>query len=307
MTRILITGASGLLGGRLAQHFQTNSHFKVRCTSRTPRPGFIQLDLADEVQRAGACAGIDWVIHAAGMNAGACASDPVAARAVNGDLTGDLARSAAISGAQGMVFLSTAHVYDSPLRGHLREDSPPRNTHPYATSNLLGERRLTDVAAETGLTPLILRLSNGFGAPVSPQADCWMLVLNEIARQIATTGRAKLRSSGEQLRDFVPISHICSAIERLLVQKTEGVFTLSSGLAQPVIDVVEQLVCIVERDLDCHVPLETASPSGDAQPELLLDPSALAAHGVAPPDDESFMSELTRLWRFCKTHAQALS
>ncbi len=304
MDKIVITGASGLLGGRLAEAFAQHAGTQVVQISRQARPGFVPLDLEDPQAVARVCSGADWVIHTAGMNAGACAADPERAAYVNGELTGKLAGIAADQGVRGLVFLSTAHVYAGPLAGHLAEDSPTLNSHPYATSNLLGERRLQEVGAATGLRTLVLRLSNGFGAPVDPKADCWMLVLNDVARQIARTGRAQLTSSGEQLRDFVPIRHITRTIAGLVAQDQAGVFNLSSGTALPVRQLVEQLCTHAAQDLGkCAADLlQAPAPSGAPQPNLTIDAAALQNLGIQPPDPKAFEAELAALWAFCNTH-----
>ncbi|RED18272.1 NAD-dependent epimerase/dehydratase family protein [Pontivivens insulae] len=300
MPKVVITGATGLLGGRLAEFLNASGRFDVIRTSRKARTGFHRFDLSAQEMHADVLNGVDWVVHAAGMNAAACAKDPSLAAETNGAETAALAQLAARNGVSGFTFLSTAHVYDAPLCGHLDETFPPRNEHPYATSNLLGETGLLGVAEKTELTAQIIRLSNGFGAPVDPKADCWMLVLNDIARQIAERGEARLQSSGEQLRDFVAITNICEALSHLIQATTPGVFNVASGQAQPVRTLVDQLVGIASRDLGREVALTTAPLTGEPQPDLTLDTSRLRATGAPVPDAASTQAELERLWSFCR-------
>ena len=67
------------------------------------------------------CEGVDVVIHTAGMNAQACASDPEQALAFNGTVTADLVSSAVKQGVKKFIYLSTAHVYRSPLVGTISD------------------------------------------------------------------------------------------------------------------------------------------------------------------------------------------
>ena len=73
------------------------------------------------------------------MNSQDCANDPVAALEFNGVATTRLVSAALSSGVKKFIYLSTAHIYSSPLVGKISEETYPKNFHPYATSHLAGE------------------------------------------------------------------------------------------------------------------------------------------------------------------------
>ena len=111
------------------------------------------------------CEGIDVIIHAAGMNARDCAADPLGAMNFNGLATKRLVEAASRSGVKKFIYLSTAHIYASPLVGNITEKTLPQNSHPYATSHLAGESAVLHANDCGIIRGLVIRLSNAYGAP----------------------------------------------------------------------------------------------------------------------------------------------
>ena len=170
---VLITGASGLLGSRLAGHLYSRGYQLLLASRRKPDElrcsdsvEFVDLDWNDEIHLAEVCSKADFVVHCAGMNAADCSLDPAAALTVNGVYTAKLATAAHSSSVGRLIHFSTAHVYRSPLIGVMDETSELTNMHPYATSNHAGERALEYWRqSEPGLSWVVLRVSNAIGAP----------------------------------------------------------------------------------------------------------------------------------------------
>ena len=67
-----------------------------------------------------------------------------------------------------------------------------------------------------------MRLSNGFGKPADLTANCWKLLVNDLCRQAVEKNILKLNSSGQQERNFLPISEILNVIDFLInnIQET---------------------------------------------------------------------------------------
>jgi dTDP-4-dehydrorhamnose reductase len=150
--RILITGASGLLGLNLAltvsgwsepqthppQHTifgVVNSHaLKTNAFTVIPTdllaPGAVER-LLDQTQP-------DWVIHCAALaNLDACEADPLLAKQLNTDLPRKLAAHVARGGAR-LVYISTDSVFDG-LRGNYTEEDLPNPPGVYSRTKLEGE------------------------------------------------------------------------------------------------------------------------------------------------------------------------
>jgi dTDP-4-dehydrorhamnose reductase len=145
--RILVTGASGLLGLNLALRAAREGHLVFGTVKdhvlRTDAFRTIQTDLLapgavesllDQTQP-------DWVIHCAAMaNVDACEADPEQARKMNSEFPARLAAHVARGGARGarLVHISTDAVFDGQRGGYSEEDFPnPLGV--YARTKLEGE------------------------------------------------------------------------------------------------------------------------------------------------------------------------
>ena len=56
---------------------------------------------------------------------------------------------------------------------------------------------------------VILRLSNSFGIPYNINANCWMLVINNICKSIAIKKLICLNSPGVEYRNFISVGEFC--------------------------------------------------------------------------------------------------
>ena len=218
--RILITGGYGYVGGRLAKHLFRQGHEVIlgsrdshQITKWLPEAKNVLIDWFDTSSLKNACESVHVIIHTSGMNAPNSKNNPIKAFEVNGLLTGRLIEAAKTKKVKRFIYLSTAHVYSSPLLGNITEDVCPRNLHPYATSHLAGENILI---SDDGIQGVVLRLSNSFGAPVHKDVNCWMLLINDLCRQAVEHKNIVIRSDASQLRDFVSLSDVALAIEHFI-------------------------------------------------------------------------------------------
>jgi UDP-glucose 4-epimerase len=247
--RILITGGFGFVGSRLAVHLAQVGHEIILGTRHStaspewlPQAEVAKISWDDEVALERNCAGIDVIIHAAGMNAQDCAVDPVAALAFNGLATARLVAVASQVRLKKFIYLSTAHVYASPLVGIITEETCPRNLHPYATSHLAGEQAVLSAHSRGELQGIVLRLSNAFGTPMHKYANCWMLLVNDLCKQAIETRKLVLHTSGLQHRDFIGLTEVCCVAEKLVdsdqLEQT-NVFNVGAGVSQSVLEMAK--------------------------------------------------------------------
>jgi UDP-glucose 4-epimerase len=221
--RILITGGFGYIGGRLGQFLEGKGH-QVILGTREDLPAPFWLPNAETAQirwnelksLEHLCEGVDAVIHTAGMNAADCNNDPLAALEFNGLATARLAAAACTMKVRRFIYFSTAHIYSDNLSGIITEKTCPENFHPYATSHLAGEYSVLAACRDMCTEGIVLRMSNAFGAPVDKQVNCWMLLLNDLGKQLVQTNRIILNSNGTQKRNFIPITEVCRALSHLL-------------------------------------------------------------------------------------------
>jgi UDP-glucose 4-epimerase len=256
--RVLITGGFGFVGGRIAQHLQKVGHYIVLGSRNAgslpgwlPQGEVVRIDWSDIHALEEICSGFDVVVQAAGMNAQDSAADSVSALEFNGLATSRLLQAAICANVKRFFYLSTAHVYASPLLGTITEDTCPRNLHPYATSHLAGENAVLYATQRGQIEGIVLRLSNAFGAPAHMDMNCWMLLVNDLCRQVVTEHSLTLRSEGLQRRDFVTLEDVGRAFSHLISlprdQVGDGLFNVGGAWAPRVIDMVEliQARCLV--------------------------------------------------------------
>lgn len=142
--RLLITGASGLLGINLA--LEAGARYEVfavdrRKLARTPFR-ILNADLLDPgaVDRVLDQARPDWVIHCAALaNLEDCEANPSLAEQMNARLPGRVAAACRDRGLP-LVHISTDAVFDGTQEGPYVEEDPPRPVSVYARTKLEGER-----------------------------------------------------------------------------------------------------------------------------------------------------------------------
>jgi dTDP-4-dehydrorhamnose reductase len=144
MKRLLITGASGLLGLNLALTAQAE-HTVIgadRCRLSGAPFEQICLDLleAGAVERLLEAARPDWLIHCAALaDLEACEADPALAHRLNARLPGELAV-ACLKRDVRLVHISTDAVFDGTKRGLYTEEDAPSPLSLYARTKLEGEQ-----------------------------------------------------------------------------------------------------------------------------------------------------------------------
>jgi len=219
---ILITGGFGLLGGRLGQYLSKN--YNVILGSRSDKNETSQLlmvkkfkiDWDNEASLNDACSLADIVIHASGLNAQECSSSPERALLVNGVYTQNLVKAAINQSVKKIIYLSSVHVYSDNLLGTITENTPTTNSHPYATSHVAGENAVLLALSQGHLDGAVVRIANAFGSPVSKDVNCWMLLINDLCKQVVVERSITLNSDSETVRNFVTIRNFCSVIEFLI-------------------------------------------------------------------------------------------
>ncbi len=258
---ILITGGFGFIGGRLSTYLKElgqniivgtrNTNSKPFSLKKINEKKVIWDDLTSLKKL---CQGIDVIIHTAGMNSQDCANDPVAALEFNGVATTRLVSAALCSGVKKFIYLSTAHVYSSPLVGIISEKSYPKNFHPYATSHLAGEMAVIKAYKEKKIQGIVLRISNAFGVPSDHRINCWNLLVNDLCKQAVINKELCLKSDGNQLRDFIPLSELCQIIRTFItdlsINKELGVFNIGTGKTKSVIQMAKVIQNRCEKILE---------------------------------------------------------
>lgn len=164
MTKILVTGAAGLIGRRVVHRLRSNDSEVVELDLRASDSAFVG-DVRHRDRVAQALAGCDGVVHLAAVaRVLEAAADPERCRTTNITGTRVVAEEAlAASTCRWLLFASSREVYGQPDRLPVTEHSPTVPLNLYGRSKLAGER-IVRGAADRGLATSILRLTNTYGA-----------------------------------------------------------------------------------------------------------------------------------------------
>lgn len=139
-----------------------------------------------------------------------------------------LASVATAAGVRRLVHLSTFKVYGNAPTGVVTEETLTRPTSHYAITHRVAE----DYAASQHGNAVILRLANGFGAPVQPLAGAWVPMVNRMCHEAGVSRTITIRSSGLGWRDFVPMDDIVRALCAALGDLPAGTYNLGAGQSQ---------------------------------------------------------------------------
>lgn len=301
MTTAVVTGGFGYAGGRIARKL-LDAGAAVRISTRRDAaaiPAWAKHGVAWGADLKRLAEGADCLIHLAAPNEIACTEDPDAAVATTVRLTETALQAAEAAGVRRFIYLSTVHVY-GPMQGRINEDTPPNPQHPYAVAHLESERIVN--AASARIDAIVLRLSNGYGAPADTGTDRWSLLVNDLCRQAVRDHRLRLSSNGLQQRDFLPLGDVADAVRHFAdtapLANGLRLFNLSSGRSMRVLDMATLVGARAERMLGMRIGLETAEggPPAPVEP-LVIDNRRLRDAGFDPAVDAAV--EIDGMLRFC--------
>lgn len=144
MSRLLVTGAAGMLGRDLLAALATRDDLSVTATTRA------DLDITDPRAVPAAVAGHDVVINAAAWtDVDGAESQERAATAVNGDAVATLAAACATTGAR-LIHVSTDYVFPGDATEPYPEDAPTGPVNAYGRGKLVGELAVARLLPESG-------------------------------------------------------------------------------------------------------------------------------------------------------------
>ena len=128
------------------------------------------------------------------------------------------------------------------MQGLINEETSPENNHPYATSNLCGEKAVLKIGNSSKLKVNVFRLSNIFGKPVHQDVNCWSLVVQDLCK-CAVIQKQMILKNPFEIRDFLGISTLCEVINCFCVDHKikfiEGLFNIGSGRSISVLEIAK--------------------------------------------------------------------
>ncbi len=276
--RILVTGGFGYLGSHVSNYFASKGH-EVRILSRTSHPELsewskqfkvITGDISDYSSIENCCQNIDVVIHTAALNEVDCRTRHKEALLVNGLGTINLLEDAYQNNVKRFIYFSTFHVYGIPKTDVIIEETLPDPVNNYSITHHLAERYCRQFEVEKKVKGYILRISNGYGAPLFRSIERWTLVLNDLCSMAFVQKKVVLKSRGTQERDFVGIRDILQGVEifvgRNIEDQGNNVYNLGGGQNVSIISLANAVAEVYKERYNESIKIEI--PEDAAEPDI---------------------------------------
>ncbi len=167
MSRILMTGSTGFVGGAITSLLTSKGHFELINITRKPAPvngasNHVVRDIATYDGWPELLSGVDVVIHSAARVHVMSETDPdplAAFRAVNVEATLRLAKEAELAGAKRFIYISSIKVNGESTRPGVpfRADDVPSPQDPYGVSKMEAEQALLKMSESSAMDVVIIR------------------------------------------------------------------------------------------------------------------------------------------------------
>lgn len=282
MKRVIVTGATGLIGSALVRRFAEDGYIAVAAVRDTAKAQsmfssvagveIVKWDVLDSAPTEIVEAGADWFVHAASETSSAAFVDrPV--ETIKSVLRGTENALEAVRkiGAESMVFISTMEVYGVPSAESVTERDygyldPLSVRSSYPEAKRMAENMCAAYAKEYGVPVKIARLTQTFGEGVRYDDS---RVFAEFARCIIEGRDIVLKTEGTTARCYC---YLGDAVEAVLAILGKGENATAYTVAN------EETFCTVKEMAEMLVE---AHPQSGAK--VVFDFSDAASRGFAPP------------------------
>lgn len=256
---ISVIGATGYLGSHISSGLAA-AGYRVRAWGRRRPAGveawaapFERFSTGDLEQtktiEAIAAEASEALVYCVSLDHRAAEQDPDRAWRINVRPVWRLLDRLSQRGKPRFVYLSTSQVYGT-AEGQILESTITRPRNHYALTHLMAEQVVQRYCSEPG-SGINLRLSNGYGAPLFDDANCWWLVINDFCRTAVETGEIRLLSAGEQQRDFIHVEDIAAAVSLSMGQPAarfdQPAYNIGSGRSLSILQLAHRVATVYEQ------------------------------------------------------------
>ncbi|MBA2533566.1 MAG: UDP-glucose 4-epimerase GalE [Rubrobacter sp.] len=317
--RVLVTGGAGYIGSVVASQLVQAGHETVVLDdfsrghaeaipegARLVRGNLLDATLVHETLSEG----FEGVLHFAALSlVGESMEQPELYYRNNVCGTLNLLEAMGESGAERLVFSSTAAVYGEPDQVPIREKAPTLPTNPYGSSKLAVDRLIGAVAEARGLAATSLRYFNvagasgRFGEDHHPETHLIPLVLRAAAEDssVKVFGTDYPTRDGTAVRDYIHVEDLGRAHLLALEAARSGehrVYNLGNGAGFSVREVVDAARSVTGAKIDAD---EAPRRAGDP-PALVASSEKIQADLGWKPEKPGLETMISDAWAWMREH-----
>jgi len=239
--KILITGINGYLGSHITSELLNQGHDITGLTiedfsSANPWKGFnVDIIIGDIRDKALlnkiSKKQFDAIIHLVSLDHFGSEGEVEFVNSINVIPTWNLLDIFTKKGLTKFIYFSTQQVYGKLDNANVDETYPTAPINNYGLTHLMSEDIVKMYNNKISTDAISVRLSNSYGNPVFNENNCWWLVVNDLCKTAYENNKIQLKSDGSPIRDFIHVTDVANAVNKLLVTdtKNENVFNISSG------------------------------------------------------------------------------
>jgi UDP-glucose 4-epimerase len=226
VSRVLVTGGAGTIGGAVVRRLLSDPSFEVRVADQREAPDWIRqscevvtADLRDAQAAAAAADGCSHVIHLAAIvgGIGNFHKLPYTLLEMNTGLYNGVFRGALDAGVERLVYVSSSMVFERATEyptteGHIAHTPIPESA--YGFSKLAGEVYCRALHDEFGVPFTICRPFNAYGPGEMPEDEPGIAhMVPDLIRKVLSGQRPlQIFGSGEQTRTITHIDDIADGL-----------------------------------------------------------------------------------------------
>lgn len=287
MKKIVITGAAGFIGSRLAFSLAkegyelvlidnfSHGHIQNLIEDGQLAPGVIVDDVRNpSIKKYFSDA--DTVFHLAAISSlPTCQSDPQTALDVNVGGTGNVLEASRLAGVRRFVFASTSAIYENNTQFPCKETDAVSPTTIYSQTKEFAEKLVNSYHKIYGMQCTITRYYNVYG-PNQDMNRTMPPFVSYVIKELLNNRSPVLHSDGSQERDYVYIDDV-NEMNRLCMNHPKasgGTFNVASGKTYSVNDMYALICELIDTDIEAT--FKESERFWDAFPTLFKGPFPLS-------------------------------
>ena len=306
--RVLLTGATGHVGGRLLSRLSLQNALRTRALVRSSRAlpvwaedtEVLYGNLENRRIRQDALRDVNCVVHLATRGFSSVMAPTEEELAKEEELTLSLAADALGARVSRLIYISSIHAYGQALVGRVDDLTPTApNTH-YGRSRQRIEQGILELASGFDGQVAVLRLTNSFGVPAIPRKETWNLLMHDLCRQVVQSHSMELRSDGRISRDIMALRDVVDVLYQIITTTADlqGVCLLASGHTMQLTEIAESVQQHAKEVLGVTADISVPTYESVQPASFSLHPAKLLGAGITIPRNRD--KEIRDLLRYAQ-------